>query len=666
MRIRPSVAVVLVASLMAWHAGGSVVHAQQDGLSGQAPSADMVRAVRGAVVRIVATGGRSGTDSEPAQGSWSGSGFFVDPAGLVVTVNHVVAGAETLGIIVDGATDPVPATVVAYSECADLAVLRTDLSVDHHLLWSSDFPAVGQPVYSAGFPDGDPRFTLVDGFISREPGPSGSRWAAVDRELEHTADIRGGNSGGPLVAPDGSVVGVNYAGLDGRSFAIAADEAAQVATLLATGADIGSLGMFGEVELGGDGMPVGLRVEAVDPEGPAARAGVMVGDLVTSLDGQPVGEDGSLRDYCAAAWDADPSTAVAIGLVRGGAELEGALFGEAVSPVVPPIVKGWSTPISVAPGPVTNPRMVRDDAGDLHVAWSGGGIDGRPGIYHATFDGATWSVERITRQRDFAPWITLDERGEVHIVFDREETARSSRSAGIFEATREGDGWRIERLTRGDDTGAILRFFGSDRHLAFERGGVVVYTTDAGGRWQTRRLGRVSGCCGLALRLDDSGAAHVAWSSSEALDYSTNSGRSGWRHYSWRARSGTVGGPAMSIGDDQVPRLLFRLDDRLVFARIDDPSVSELPTDTIASVNPMGILSPRLILTDADRPIVAWGEMLGADSGVFLARKRDGEWRVQRVGQDTLDTSPSLTLTDGALHLVYDGGADGLVYQVEH
>jgi hypothetical protein len=80
----------------------------------------------------------------------------------------------------------------------------------------------------------------------------------------------------------------------------------------------------------------------------------------------------------------------------------------------------------------------------------------------------------------------------------------------------------------------------------------------------------------------------------------------------------------------------------------------------------MGILSPRLILTDADRPIVAWGEMLGADSGVFLARKRDGEWRVQRVGQDTLDTSPSLTLTDGALHLVYDGGADGLVYQVEH
>jgi len=66
-------------------------------------------------------------------------------------------------------------------------------------------------VYAAGFPLGDPEYTLTRGIVSKEKANGESSWASIDYVIEHDATINPGNSGGPLVTSDGQVVGVNYA-----------------------------------------------------------------------------------------------------------------------------------------------------------------------------------------------------------------------------------------------------------------------------------------------------------------------------------------------------------------------------------------------------------------------------------------------------------------------
>lgn len=179
-----------------------------------------VEDVESAVVQIIASGSfvepsESIAVSETYEGKSSGSGFIIDPSGIVVTNNHVVTGNASLQVYVSGKDKPVSAKVLGVSECSDLAVIDLEGEGYPFLEWSADPPKVGRNVRAAGFPLGDPEFTMTNGIISKAEASGDTNWASVDSVVEHDANIQPGNSGGPLVdAETGQVVAVNYAGGD--------------------------------------------------------------------------------------------------------------------------------------------------------------------------------------------------------------------------------------------------------------------------------------------------------------------------------------------------------------------------------------------------------------------------------------------------------------------
>jgi S1-C subfamily serine protease len=224
--------------------------------------------LQSAVIQIEA----EGTFIDPevglvVNGAGRGSGFIIDPAGIAITNNHVVTGAGLLRVWVGGESKPRNAKVLGVSECSDLAVIDINGDGFPYLEWHEATPKVGLDVYAAGFPLGEPQFTLTRGVVSKASADGQTSWASVDNVLEHDAKINPGNSGGPLVDKDGRVVGVNYAsrGSTDQSYAIAYAEVESLINDLKAGryfdrrerlggpiggwTDIGHLGGFGEIRL---------------------------------------------------------------------------------------------------------------------------------------------------------------------------------------------------------------------------------------------------------------------------------------------------------------------------------------------------------------------------------------------------------------------------------
>jgi len=213
--------------------------------SGRTGAVSRLEDIKQAVVQIVA----EGTFIDPEFGlqvnaAGSGSGFIIDPSGIAVTNNHVVTGAALLKVFLAGEQNPRNARVLGASECSDLAVIDIDGEGFPFLDWHSGGIDVGLQVYAAGFPLGDPEFTLTQGIVSKAQADGESDWASVDSVLEHDATINPGNSGGPLVSESGQVVGVNYASssLFSQYFAISRDEALEVIDRLQAGENVESIG----------------------------------------------------------------------------------------------------------------------------------------------------------------------------------------------------------------------------------------------------------------------------------------------------------------------------------------------------------------------------------------------------------------------------------------
>lgn len=261
-------------------------------------AADSLVEVRPAVVRIVGVG----TFAEPggdvqANVPGSGSGFIIDPSGLAVTNNHVVTGAGLIEVFVGDDPDPHNARVLGVSECSDLAVIDIDGDGYDFLDWADAPAAAGSEIFALGFPLGDEEYTVLDGVISKEEVPGADSWASVDAVVEHSADTLPGSSGGPIVTNDGRVVAVNYAGNEaGQSFAIGLDVARSVVETLSAGVDHESIGINGEAL--GDGTTSGIWVYSVKSGSPADVAGVQPGDLLTSMEGVQLADDGTMADYC--------------------------------------------------------------------------------------------------------------------------------------------------------------------------------------------------------------------------------------------------------------------------------------------------------------------------------------------------------------------------------
>ena len=167
-----------------------------------------------------------------------------------------------------------------------------------YLGWYQREIKTGLEVYAAGFPLGDPEYTLTRGIVSKERASGESDWASVDYVIEHDARINPGNSGGPLVTQDGQVVGVNYAGNQaGQSFAIDRREAQQVIEQLRQGNDVTSIGVNGQAVSDGGSLS-GVWVASVKSGSPADRTGIKAGDIIIHMEGLSLATDGTMADYC--------------------------------------------------------------------------------------------------------------------------------------------------------------------------------------------------------------------------------------------------------------------------------------------------------------------------------------------------------------------------------
>ncbi|MCK4784472.1 MAG: serine protease, partial [Desulfobacteraceae bacterium] len=291
--------------------------------------------VKGATVRVVA----QGTFIDPQVGmivnaAGSGTGFIIDQSGIVVTNNHVVTGAALLQVYVGGEDEPRNAKILGVSECSDLAVIDIEGEGYPALGWYEKEISSGMDVYAAGYPLGDPEYTLTKGIVSKEQTSGETPWSSVDHVIEHDATINPGNSGGPLVTADGEVVAVNYLKsaqgqfVAAQYFAIARDQAVPVIEELRAGIDVHSIGVNGEAVNNGEGLS-GIWVASVKSGSAADVAGVKPGDIILSLEGLVLATDYTMADYCDILRTHDAGDVLSIEVLRfsTGEILKGQLNG---------------------------------------------------------------------------------------------------------------------------------------------------------------------------------------------------------------------------------------------------------------------------------------------------------------------------------------------------
>ena len=244
------------------------------------------------------------------RGQGAGSGVVVSPDGLVLTNAHVAAGAEALQVTTaDGR--PMPARLLGADRDTDLALLRaeTSLSLPAAELGDSSALRVGQLAIAIGNPLGFSS-TVTAGVVSALGRSLAGRGGRPIEDLVQTdAALNPGNSGGALVDSGGRVIGINtaiIAGAQGLCFAVAANTAQLVLGELVRFGRVrrASLGLTGQREgvprrlarAAGLEQETGVLVTALQPDGPAARAGLATGDLILGIGGQPVtGIDALLR-----------------------------------------------------------------------------------------------------------------------------------------------------------------------------------------------------------------------------------------------------------------------------------------------------------------------------------------------------------------------------------
>ena len=240
-------------------------------------------------------------DGQMAEETGRGSGFFISKDGLALTNNHVVAGAGTVKVWVGGdSSKQYTAKLLGSSECLDLAVVQVDGQFPF-LDWHEGDITTGQEVYAAGFPLGDPTFTLTKGIVSKATTSGESNWASIGSVIEHDAKIKPGNSGGPLVDAQGKVMGIDYAGNNeiDTNFAIHRDEAQKVLDKLIAGDDVSSLGVNAQaLPPADDGSPLGVWASSVKAGSPADEAGIQPGDLIMRMAGTSLAQSGTLEEYC--------------------------------------------------------------------------------------------------------------------------------------------------------------------------------------------------------------------------------------------------------------------------------------------------------------------------------------------------------------------------------
>src|SRR5829696_2788119 len=273
--------------------------------------------------------GDNGPHQQQRRSNSLGSGFVIDPSGIVITNNHVIGDANEVYVIwSDGKR--LKAEVVGKDPKVDLAVLRvkSDTPLKAVRFGDSDKLRPGDWVMAIGNPFGLGG-SVTAGIVSArgrniESGP-------YDNYIQTDASINKGNSGGPLFNMNGEVIGINTAilsptgGSVGIGFAVPAATAAPV---------IDQLRQFGETRRGwlgvriqnvddataealGLGSARGALVAGIDDKGPARPAGLEVGDVIIKFDGRDIKTSGELPRVVAST---PVGKAVDVTIIRKGKE----------------------------------------------------------------------------------------------------------------------------------------------------------------------------------------------------------------------------------------------------------------------------------------------------------------------------------------------------------
>ncbi|NKC14714.1 MAG: Do family serine endopeptidase [Gammaproteobacteria bacterium] len=392
-----------------------------------------------------------GGPTHPVEGM--GSGFIVDPNGLVVTNYHVVKDAETIVVVTyDG--EELPAKVQGYDEKTDLALLKVEAKGDlaYVSFGDSDATRVGDWVVAVGNPFGLGG-SYTAGIVSArgrniQSGP-------YDDYLQIDAPINRGNSGGALFNVQGEVVGVNTAiyspngGNVGIGFAVPAKLASRV---------IAALRDDGQVERGWLGVRIqaisktiaesmdlagtdGALVVSVEPGSPAARAKLAPGDVIVGFGKDKVM---SSRDLPWLVADAALGARIPLTVLRGGEELvidvllhKRADKGAVVSAdadhgggdgLAGEVLGG--APLGLELAPLT-------DAYRARLGWP---VDKRGVVIAAVVPGSKAAKERLR------PGMVIRMVGRVEVnspagVVAQVKAARAEKRRNVVFLVADGDGW---------------------------------------------------------------------------------------------------------------------------------------------------------------------------------------------------------------------------------
>ncbi|MFQ5694249.1 MAG: trypsin-like peptidase domain-containing protein, partial [Nitrospinota bacterium] len=265
-----------------------------------------------------------GSQEQPAPRHSLGSGFIVDPGGYILTNHHVIERARVIKVTLEDRSEYV-ARVVGTDPTADLALLKIDAgrSLPSSRLGDSDSLEVGEWVIAIGSPFGLAH-TVTVGVVSGKGRVIGA--SPFDDFIQTDAYINVGNSGGPLLNARGEVVGINTAIVAeslGVGFAIPVNVAKATLKDL-HGRDTSLRGRLGLVvgepspdlirELG-RAATGGALVSEIDPEGPAARAGIRKGDVIVGFNGRRLQGGRDLRNRVASL---PPGSRARLRLLRKG------------------------------------------------------------------------------------------------------------------------------------------------------------------------------------------------------------------------------------------------------------------------------------------------------------------------------------------------------------